>query len=46
MDSAGIGSTVWRGSAFSCSGSPPNAISLIHSGYTFGTSDTLVICLV
>ena len=40
MDSAGIASTVWRGSAFSCSGSPPNAINLIHSGYTFGTSDT------
>ena len=42
MDSAvtPIGSTTWRGSAFSCSGSPPNAISLIHSGYVNGTSAT------
>ena len=42
MDSAvnPIGTTVWRGGAFSCSGSPPNAISLLHSGYVSGTSDT------
>ena len=40
MDSLGIGTTVWRGSAFGCSGSPPNAISLIHSGYVNGTSAT------
>ena len=39
MDSLGVGSTVWRGSAFSCSGSPPNALNLIHSGYVNGTSD-------
>ena len=35
-----IASTVWRGSAFSCSGSPPNAISLQHSEYATGTSGT------
>ena len=40
MDSAGIGSTVWRGSAFSCSVSPPNRINLLHSEYTSGTNDT------
>ena len=44
MDSAmnPIGSTIWRGSAFSCSGSLPNRISLQHSGYASrsGTSDT------
>ena len=40
MDSDGIASTVWRGSAISCSGSPPNRISLIHAGYTSGTSAT------
>ena len=39
-DTFGIAVTVWRGSAFSCSGSPPNAINLLHSGYTFGESDT------
>ena len=33
MDSLGIGSTTWRGNAFSCSGSPPNAINLLHSEY-------------
>ena len=42
MDSAmnPIGATVWRGSAFSCSGSPPNRISLLHTGYASGTSAT------
>ena len=35
-----IGATVWRGGAFSCSGSPPNAISLQHSVYANGTSTT------
>ena len=40
MDSLGIGSTVWRESAFSCSGNLPNAIILIHSGYVPGTSAT------
>ena len=40
MDSAGIGSTRWRGSAFSCSGSPPNTITLLHFEYASGTSDT------
>ena len=35
MDSAG-----WQGSAFSCSGNPPNAISLQHSVYASGVSDT------
>ena len=40
MDSLGVAVTVWRGSAFSCSGSPRNAINLIHSGYVPGTSAT------
>ena len=40
MDSAGIGSTTWRGSAFRCSGSPPNRINLIHSVYASVVSDT------
>ena len=42
MDSAvtPIGTTIWRGGAFSCSGSPPNAISLQHSGYVSGTLAT------
>ena len=42
MDSAmnPIGSTIWRGSAFSCSGSPPNAINLLHSEYTSVASDS------
>ena len=40
QQSNGIGSTVWRGSAFSCSGSPPNTINLIHSGYASGANDT------
>ena len=40
MDSNGIGTTLWRGGAFSCSGSPPNAINLVHSGYVSGTSAT------
>ena len=35
-----IGSTVWRGGAFSCSGSPLNAINLLHAGYVNGTSAT------
>ena len=39
MDSDGIGSTRWVGSAFSCSGSPPNIINLIHSDYVSGTND-------
>ena len=40
MDSSGIAATIWRGSAFSCSGSPPNAINLIHSLYVSGTNAT------
>ena len=40
MDSLGIGATVWRGGAFSCSGSPPNAITLLHPDYVSGTSAT------
>ena len=40
MESLGIASTTWRGSAFSCSGSPPNALNLLHSGYATGTSAT------
>ena len=40
MDSAGIGSTIWLGSTFSCSGSPPNALNLLHSGYVNGTTAT------
>ena len=40
MDNGGIAATIWVGSAFSCSGSPDNAINLIHSGYTSGASAT------
>ena len=40
MDSGRIGSTAWRGSAFSCSGSPPNRINLLHSEYASGTNDS------
>ena len=40
MDSAGIASTLWRAGAFSCSGSPPNAINLQHAGYVNGTNAT------
>ena len=39
-DTFGIASTVWQGSAFNCSGSPLNRISLLHSVYASGTSDT------
>ena len=39
-DTFGIASTLWRGSAFSCSGSPPNAINLLHSEYTSVASDS------
>ena len=39
-DSDGSRVTVWQGSAFNCSGSPPNAITLLHTGYTTGTSAT------
>ena len=40
MDSASIASTIWLGSSFSCSGSPPNALNLLHSGYVNGTTAT------
>ena len=38
MDSNGFGLTRWLGSALSCSGSPPNVISLIHFDYVNGTT--------
>ena len=40
MDSDGIALTRWQGSAFSCSDSPPNVISLIHPDYVSGTMNT------
>ena len=35
-------STIWLGSAFSCSGNRPNRISLLHAEYASGTSATCV----
>ena len=38
MDSAGTTFTLWQGSAFNCSSSPPNAIILLHLVYEPGVN--------